>query len=51
VEEILVPGSRRPAADLVRRFLGRDFDFAAYERWVLADGVAATHPGMGTSAG
>jgi thimet oligopeptidase len=36
--EILVPGSRRPAAELVRRFLGREFDFRAYERWALADG-------------
>ena len=34
-EEILSPGSRRPAADLVRRFLGREFDYAAYERWAL----------------
>lgn len=33
--EILAPGSTRPAADLVRRFLGREFSFDAYERWVL----------------
>ena len=40
VAEILEPGSRRPAAELVRRFLGREFDFAAYERWVLAGSPA-----------
>jgi thimet oligopeptidase len=39
--EILAPGSRRPAAELVRRFLGREFDFGAYERWVLADSLSA----------
>jgi len=50
VEEILAPGSRRPAAELVRRFLGREFDFAAYERWVLADS-AASRPMVGNSAG
>jgi thimet oligopeptidase len=33
--EILVPGSARPAAELVRRFLGREFSFDAYERWAL----------------
>ena len=30
---ILAPGSRRPAAELVRAFLGRDVSFDAYERW------------------
>jgi len=34
-EEILAPGSVRPAAELIRRFLGRDFNFDAFERWTL----------------
>ena len=46
--EILAPGSQRPAAELVRRFLGREFGFAAYERWVLGDGGSA-HPPTATS--
>ena len=35
-EEILAPGSSRPASELIRRFLGREFRFDAYERWALA---------------
>ena len=35
--EVLTPGGSRPAAELVRRFLGRDYTFDAYQRWVLAD--------------
>ncbi len=38
--EILAPGSERPAAELVRAYLGRDFNFDAFERWV----TAATKP-------
>ena len=34
--EILEPGGARPAADLVRRYLGREFRFDAYEQWALA---------------
>ena len=34
--EVLAPGGSRPAAELVRRFLGRDYTFAAFERWALA---------------
>ncbi|MGP8077126.1 MAG: M3 family metallopeptidase [Thermoplasmata archaeon] len=51
VSEILAPGSRRPAAELVRRFLGRDFDFAAYERWVLSDGRPTGRPSLGAHGG
>jgi thimet oligopeptidase len=36
LEEVLAPGGSRPAAELVRRFLGRDYSFDAFERWVLA---------------
>ena len=34
VREILAPGSSRPASELVRRYLGRPFDFAAFAEWV-----------------
>jgi thimet oligopeptidase len=33
VREILVPGSTKPAAELVRAYLGREFDFRAFETW------------------
>ena len=36
-EKILAPGSSRPAAELVRDFLGREFRFDAFERWALQD--------------
>ena len=34
--EVLAPGGSRPAAELIRRFLGRDYSFDAFERWALA---------------
>ncbi|HEV2230779.1 MAG TPA: M3 family metallopeptidase, partial [Thermoplasmata archaeon] len=33
-EHILSAGSRRPAAELITSYLGRPFDFRAFERWV-----------------
>ena len=33
-KEILEPGSERPAADLVRRFLGRESSLEAFREWV-----------------
>ena len=33
-DTILVPGGSKPAATLVRDFLGRPFDFAAWEAWL-----------------
>jgi thimet oligopeptidase len=33
-QEILNPGSERPAAEMVRRYLGRDFGFDAYREWL-----------------
>ena len=33
-DKVLVPGGTRDAADLVREFLGRPYDFAAYERFL-----------------
>jgi len=34
-DHVLVPGGSRDAAELVRGFLGRDYDFRAYERFLL----------------
>jgi thimet oligopeptidase len=33
---ILEPGGSAKAKDLVRAFLGRDYDFRAYEEWLNA---------------
>jgi thimet oligopeptidase len=33
-DKILAPGGTRDAADLVKDFLGRPFDFKAFERFV-----------------
>jgi thimet oligopeptidase len=33
-ETILAPGGSRPAAEIVRDFLGRPFNFAAYQAWL-----------------
>ncbi len=35
-DKVLVPGGSRDAAELVRDFLGRDYDFQAYERYLVA---------------
>ncbi len=34
-DKVLVPGGSRDAADLVKDFLGRDYDFRAYERFLV----------------
>jgi len=34
-DKVLAPGGSRDAAELVRNFLGRDYDFAAYERYLV----------------
>ena len=34
-DKVLAPGGSRDAAELVRDFLGRDYDFAAYERYLV----------------
>ncbi|HEY7728041.1 MAG TPA: M3 family metallopeptidase, partial [Candidatus Eisenbacteria bacterium] len=31
---VLAPGGSRPAKELVRSFLGRDYDFAAFDAWL-----------------
>jgi thimet oligopeptidase len=35
---ILAPGGSAPAAELVERFLGRPYDFAAFQAWLDEDG-------------
>ncbi len=45
--EILVPGGQRPAAELVRAYLGRDFNFDAFERWVRAAAPPPSPPAPG----
>ena len=39
---VLAPGSTRPAAQLVRDFLGREPNLDAYRRWMLAEFEAET---------
>jgi len=34
-DKVLAPGGSRDAADLVRDFLGRAYDFTAYERYLV----------------
>lgn len=36
-QAVLAPGGARPAAELVRGFLGRDMNLEAYRRWMLAE--------------
>ena len=36
-EMVFVPGSSKPAAELVRLFLGRPFNAAAWEQWLTAE--------------
>lgn len=45
-EEILAPGGSRPAAELVRAFLGREFTFDAFDRW--SDEPTDAGPGRGS---
>ncbi|TLY87964.1 MAG: Zn-dependent oligopeptidase, partial [Gammaproteobacteria bacterium] len=40
-QAVLEPGSTRPAAQLVRDFLGREPSLDAYRRWMLAEFDAA----------
>jgi thimet oligopeptidase len=37
VREILTPGGQRPASALVQAYLGRDFNFDAFDAWVRTD--------------
>ena len=52
-QTVLAPGSTRPASQLVRDFLGRDTNFEAYKRWMLAEfqqPQAAAPPRISSSA-
>jgi thimet oligopeptidase len=46
-ETILAPGSRRPATELVESFLGRPFDYRAFETWILSDPLDRRSGGPG----
>ena len=39
---VLRPGGGKPAAELVRSFLGRPFGFESWKRWLEGGGAAAT---------
>jgi thimet oligopeptidase len=39
---VFTPGSSKPAATLVRDFLGRPFDFTAWQAWLNGDSPVAT---------
>jgi len=41
-QAVLAPGSTRPAAQLLRDFLGREPNLDAYRRWMLAEFDAET---------
>jgi thimet oligopeptidase len=43
-ETLFVPGSSRPAAAVVTEFLGRPFNFDAWERWLNRETPAVTSP-------
>ncbi len=46
---VLAPGGSRPAAETVRAFLGRDFNYDAYESWVR-EGLKPTSNAAGPGA-
>lgn len=49
---VLEPGASKPAAQLVRDFLGRDMNLEAYRRWMLAEfeGQGAAAPAPATAS-
>jgi thimet oligopeptidase len=49
--EILSPGSSRPAADLIRAYLGREFSFDAFERWTRESLTGGPTPAAPPSGG
>ena len=36
-DKVLVPGGSKPAAELVKDFLGRDYNLDAYKAWLEAN--------------
>jgi len=49
-KEILAAGSTRPAKELVHAYLGRDFDFRAFERWIDEEAELCPPPPHPTTA-
>jgi thimet oligopeptidase len=43
-ESIFLPGSSQPAAVVVQDFLGRPFNFDAWQRWLNRETPAVTSP-------
>lgn len=43
-EVILASGSTRPASELIRQYLGREFNFDAFDRWTRGPDVIPTPP-------
>jgi thimet oligopeptidase len=46
-DRVLAPGGSRDAADLVADFLGRPYDFTAFQRWLERDDEPVTASGSG----
>ena len=49
-KEILEPGGGKPAAELVADFLGRPYDFRAYEAWLREGDLPAPRTPRGGGA-
>jgi thimet oligopeptidase len=49
-DRVLAPGGTKPAKELVRDFLGRDYKFDAFDEW-LAEGTRRVSSGGGTGSG
>jgi len=49
-KDILEPGGGRPAAELVASFLGRPYDFRAYEAWLREGDAPAPHAPKASAA-
>ena len=39
-DEVLRPGGSRPARESVKAFLGRDYDFKAFDKWLAGEETA-----------
>jgi Zn-dependent oligopeptidase len=50
-DEVLRPGGSRPARESVHAFLGRDYDFKAFDQWLAEGGTAQPSPAPSATAG
>ncbi|MGE5179132.1 MAG: M3 family metallopeptidase [Bacteroidota bacterium] len=50
-DEVLRPGGSRPARESVKAFLGRDYDFKAFDQWLAEGGAAPPAPAPSATAG